>query len=271
MNRLLNYDQTDTVLKTSILDDLVRCSHTIRVFGWRYHPYHLAKDVGTITLLIFSLWWVSQRPELKFLAFVGAFLTMQMAYLIVRLLKYRIWGIAERSYIQDTIFILLPTYALASLVLGNAIAPAMDLAALDLALGVAFIRVGCFLGGCCYGRPAVWGVRYQEAQLVSVRGCRTYTPSPLPLECVIPMQLFESAFNLVLFITLLIWQLLAPEQSDGKILLVYFLAYGCWRFISDFWREVSARPRRAGFSEAQWVSAMVVTGSILTLFYLNKG
>ncbi|NJK34278.1 MAG: hypothetical protein HC919_04615 [Oscillatoriales cyanobacterium SM2_2_1] len=138
------------------------------------------------------------------MAFVGEFLSMQAAYLIVRSLKYRILGIAERSYIQDSIFILLPTYALASFVLGNAISPAMDLAALDLALGAAFIRVGCFLGGCCYGRPAAWGVTYQEAQLVSVRGCRTYTPSPLPLEPVIPMQLFESALNLVLFIALLV-------------------------------------------------------------------
>ncbi|NJN86544.1 MAG: prolipoprotein diacylglyceryl transferase [Leptolyngbyaceae cyanobacterium SL_7_1] len=96
---------------------------------------------------------------------------MQTLYMIVRLLKYQIWGIAERSYIQDAILILLPTYALISRALGNAIAPSMDLAALDLALGVAFIRVGCFLGGCCYGRPAVWGVKYQEAQsTVAIQG-----------------------------------------------------------------------------------------------------
>ncbi|WP_432813494.1 prolipoprotein diacylglyceryl transferase family protein [Pantanalinema sp. GBBB05] len=262
---------TNIDLKTSTLETLIRRSHNLRIFGWLYHPYHLAKDIGTIALLIFSAWWVRDRSQLSFFAFVGAFLSMQAVYLIVRLLKYQIWGIAERSYVQDSIFILLPTYALTSVALGNAIALAMDLAALDLALGVAFIRVGCFLGGCCYGRPAVWGVKYQEEQLVPVRGCRTYTPGPLPLEPVIPMQLFESVFNLVLFVALLVWGLLAPEQSDGKVLPVYFLAYGCWRFISDFWREASARPRRAGFSEAQWVSAIVVIVSLSTLFYLGRG
>lgn len=271
MNPVLDCKLTDAVLKTSTLETLVRDSHNIRMFGRLYHPYHIAKDIGTIVLLIFSAWWIRDRSQLSFLAFVSAFLSMQTVYLIVRLVKYRMWGIAERSYLQDSILILLPTYGLASLVLGNAIAPAMDLAALDLALGVAFIRVGCFLGGCCYGRPAVWGVKYHEAQLVQVRGCRTYTPGPLPLEPVIPMQLFESAFNFVLFVALLVWGLLAPEQADGKVLLVYFLAYGCWRLISDFWREVSARPRRAGFSEAQWVSAIVVMVSISTLFYLNRG
>jgi phosphatidylglycerol---prolipoprotein diacylglyceryl transferase len=271
MNRLLNREFTDTNLKTRTLETLIRSSHSIRIFGRIYHPYHLSTDIGTITLLIFSVWWIRDRSQLNFLAFVGAFFIMQTVYLIVRLLKYRILGIAERSYIQDAIFILLPTYTLASFVLGNAIAPAMDLAALDLALGVAFIRVGCFLGGCCYGRPVAWGVKYQEVQLVTVRGCRTYTPSPLPLAPVIPMQLFESAFNLVLFIALLVWGLLAPEQANGKVLLVYFLAYGCWRFISDFWRDVSARPRRAGFSEAQWVSVIVVMVSISTLFYLSRG
>ena len=258
-------------LKTSTLETLIRSSHNIRIFGRLYHPYHLAKDIGTIVILIFSVWWIRDRSQLSFLAFVGAFLSMQAVYLIVRSLKYQILGIAERSYIQDSIFILLPTYALASFVLGNAISPAMDLAALDLALGVAFIRVGCFLGGCCYGRPVAWGVTYQEAQLVPVRGCRTYTPGPLPLEPVIPMQLFESVFNLVLFIALLVWGILAPEPSCGKVLPVYFLAYGCWRFISDFWRDVSARPRRAGLSEAQWVSVMVVMASISTLLYLDRG
>jgi prolipoprotein diacylglyceryltransferase len=271
MSHASNYELTATDLKTSTLETLIRSSHNIRIFGRLYHPYHLAKDIGTVVLLIFSAWWVRDRSQLNFLAFVGAFLSMQTVYTIVRLLKYQVWGIAERSYLQDSTLILLPTYALTSVALGNAIAPSMDLAALDLALGVAFIRVGCFLGGCCYGRPAVWGVKYQEEQLVQVRGCRTYTPGPLPLEPVIPMQLFESAFNLVLFIALLVWGLLAPEQSDGNVLPVYFLAYGCWRFTSDFWREVSARPRRAGLSEAQWVSVIVVMVSTSTLFYLGGG
>jgi phosphatidylglycerol---prolipoprotein diacylglyceryl transferase len=271
MNRVLDCELTAMdLIKTDTLETFIRSSHNIRIFGWLYHPYHFAKDIGTMVILIFSAWWVCDRSQLSFLAFIGAFLSMQAVYTVVRSLKYQIWGIVERSYLQDSILILLPTYALASVALGNAIAPSMDLAALDLALGVAFIRVGCFLGGCCYGRPAVWGVRYQEAQLVQVRGCRTYTPGPLPLQPVIPIQLFESAFNLVLFVALLGWGLLAPEQSDGKILPVYFLAYGCWRFVSDFWREASARPRRAGFSEAQWVSVMVVIGSISALFYLSR-
>ncbi len=267
MNHVSDCEFTATNLKTSTLQTLIRSSHNIRIFGRLYHPYHLATDIGILVLMGFSAWWVLDRSQLNFLAFIGAFLSMQAMYTIVRSLKYRIWGIAERSYIQDSIFILLPTYALTSVVLGNAIAPAMDLAALDLALGVTFIRVGCFLGGCCYGRPAVWGIKYQEAQLVQVRGCRTYTPSSLPLEPVIPMQLFESAFNLVLFIALLVWGLIAPEQSCGKILPTYFLVYGCWRFISDFWREVSARPRRAGLSEAQWVSAIVALVSSSILLY----
>jgi phosphatidylglycerol---prolipoprotein diacylglyceryl transferase len=271
MNHVSDCELTVINLKTSTLQTLIRSSHNIRFFGRIYHPYHLATDIGIIVLLIFSAWWVHNRSQLNFLAFIGAFLSMQVVYTIVRLLKYRILAIAARSYIQDSILILLPTYALTSVALGNAIAPAMDLAALDLALGVAFIRVGCFLGGCCYGRPAVWGVKYQEQQLVTVRGCRTYTPGSLPLEPVIPIQLFESAFNLVLFIALLVWRLLAPEQTDGTVLPVYFLAYCCWRLISDFWRDVSVRPRRAGFSEAQWVSAIVVMVSISTLFYLSRG
>jgi hypothetical protein len=76
-------------------------------------------DMGTLALLIFSYWWVYRQPQISFLVFLGAFLSMQVAYFTIRFLKQRILGIAERSFIQDSILILLPTYALVSLAFGN--------------------------------------------------------------------------------------------------------------------------------------------------------
>lgn len=36
----------------------------------------------------------------------------------------------------------------------------LDLAAPYLALGQAIGRIGCFLNGCCYGRPVAWGIYF---------------------------------------------------------------------------------------------------------------
>jgi hypothetical protein len=82
MNRILDCKLTDRNLKTGTLETLIRSSHNIRIFGRIYHPYHLAQDLGTITLLIFSVWWIRDRSQLSVLAFVGAFLSMPAVYLI---------------------------------------------------------------------------------------------------------------------------------------------------------------------------------------------
>lgn len=120
MNKLLQSNFTNLDFEIGTLTKLVHRSHKICFLGYAYHPYHIAMDVGTLTLLAFSYWWVYRQPQISFLAFFGAFLSMQAAYFTIRFLKQRIWGVTERSFIQDSILILLPTYKLVSLVFGNA-------------------------------------------------------------------------------------------------------------------------------------------------------
>ena len=60
----------------------------------------------------------------------------------------------------------------------------------SLALGQAIGRIGCFLGGCCYGRPCAWGVAYPEGNLPY----SVYGNAPL-----FPVQLVEAVFLFLLF------------------------------------------------------------------------
>lgn len=232
------------------LDACVRAAHRRAA----YHPYLVATDVGVAAIIAFSAWFAARTADLAFDRFVFAFAIMQGGYLGVRALRRR-FGTASRSFLQDALLFVLPMYLGASALLGNGIVSSLDLAGLELPLGLAFIRVGCFLGGCCYGVPARWGVLYGDDVLVAARGCRTFTPGDKPPGRVVPMQLFEAAFNVAMFAALVTW---APR---GRALVLYLLGYGVWRFVSDFWRRASARPRRAGLSEAQWVSLAVVYAS----------
>jgi len=97
--------------------------------------------------------------------------------------------------------------------LGNAFAPA-------IALGVAIGRIGCFLAGCCYGKPTNmgWGVNFGD-------GVLRY-----------PTQLFESFFMLEMFF----WlrrrgknPVVRPGQLFGELMIAYF----SFRFFLEFIKD----------------------------------
>ncbi len=189
---------------------------------------------------------------------------MQLVYAAARVVKLRVFGIAARSALQDMLLFVIPSFVGAIYFLGNSVKTSMDLFALDLALGLAIIRIGCFLGGCCYGISARWGIKYQPEYLVVVRGCRNFTCGPLPEKRVIPIQLYESAYCATVFAIL--WAILmTSSRLDGRVMPAFLGCYAIWRFITDFVRGISARPRRAGLSEAQWASmvAAVVAGMMI--------
>jgi phosphatidylglycerol:prolipoprotein diacylglycerol transferase len=98
-----------------------------------------------------------------------------------------------------------------------------DLVAPGLILGQAIGRVGCFLNGCCYGRPtdsflgvylpgygAGWAYRY-------------------------PTQLMHSAANLFILAVLLGVEKRKP--FEGFVFLLYAILYSTQRLLIDFLRQ----------------------------------
>ena len=92
-----------------------------------------------------------------------------------------------------------------------------------LALAQAFGRVGCFLGGCCYGRPSGCsiGVRFPEQSLPW-----TYY-GELPL---FPVQLIDSCWLLLVFIVL--WRMCRFENR----IAMYLILIGTGRFFVEYLR-----------------------------------
>lgn len=104
--------------------------------------------------------------------------------------------------------------------------PTVDLLVPLLVLAHAFGRIGCFLNGCCYGKPA------------SVPWAVVFPQEGIPRH---PTQLYEAAFLFLLFLVLSKIALSTRgKQSRFKprsLLWVYGLAYGLWRFFVEFLRE----------------------------------
>lgn len=108
----------------------------------------------------------------------------------------------------------------------------LDITAIGVALGHASGRVGCFLGGCCYGRPThlPWGVRFRFLGRL---------PHPFAGTAIHPTQLYEASLNLINFAVLLVlWK---KRSFDGRAFSFYLINYGAIRFLSKYLRNDSTR------------------------------
>ncbi len=132
---------------------------------------------------------------------------------------------------------------------------AADLAAAPLALGHAIGRIGCFAAGCCYGKPTdvPWAVEFTHP----FSGEKIGTPLMTPLH---PTQLYESAWNLVIFVTIFV--LIRWRRRSGDLWWIYLPMYGVGRFVIEFFR---GDPRGSfwGLSTSQWIALLAVLLSLV--------
>ncbi|MBQ3589192.1 MAG: prolipoprotein diacylglyceryl transferase [Clostridia bacterium] len=105
-----------------------------------------------------------------------------------------------------------------------------------------FGRIGCFIAGCCYGKPTC-----------SDYGCYFDT-----LERVHPTQLYEAIFLFVLFAVL---TFLAFKYEFQYNMGIYLIAYGIFRFVNEFFRGDDRGQFVKGVSPSQfWSIIMVLLG-----------
>ena len=140
-----------------------------------------------------------------------------------------------------------------------------DLMAPGIALGHVVGRFGCLLAGCCYGRPTdvPWAVTFTDPLAAQNVG----TPLGIPLH---PTQLYDAGAELVILCVLLFTER-KGRPFAGRTFWMYLLLYGISRFIIEFYR---GDPNRGtvmeGLSTSQFVSLLLVPGSLLMLAYLRR-
>ncbi len=150
-----------------------------------------------------------------------------------------------------------------------------DSAALILPVGQAFGRVGCFLAGCCFGRhtDSFLGVTYHISA----------DPGTPLGQSILPTQLFEAAYCLLIFVALIIikkasnlpTRLLQSGNSNslkkhglrsGTIAALYMITYSICRFINEFFRFDAARGFVGAISTSQFISIFIFAAGCLIIF-----
>ena len=122
----------------------------------------------------------------------------------------------------------------------------LDQIALCILIAHAFGRIGCFLGGCCYGKPtdSIFGMMYPTAE-----GWMK----------VFPTQLYESAFLFLLFFLLVF--LIKKNRFQ-----IYLISYGVFRFLLEYLRGDDRGTSPFGaLSPSQFMSIIMIAGGIAVI------
>lgn len=127
-------------------------------------------------------------------------------------------------------------------------------------------RVGCFLGGCCFGRitEGPLGVVFPNGSAAAKLYGNTLTgEGSFPL---LPTQLFEAAFELLLFLVMVVFY----KRLREKNLAIYLVFYSTFRFVLEFWRGDDRGGTGLFLSPSQLMSIVLLVAGVL-LFLFQKG
>lgn len=136
----------------------------------------------------------------------------------------------------------------------------VDLISPAMVLGQAFGRIGCFLAGCCYGAPSD-----SCLAVVYPAGVGSAAPTGVGL---LPTQLFESGFCFLLA-CFLAW-LFRRLKKLGTTTGAYFILYGIWRFIIEFFRS-DDRGAVGALSTSQFIGIFIVLIGVILLVLVRRG
>lgn len=124
---------------------------------------------------------------------------------------------------------------------------------IGIAIAHAFGRLGCFFGGCCYGKPDPdYGVACAD-------GFSNLLQMDMTGVKVVPLQLFEMAF---LFVLAGCMAFLYFRYKFNYNFGVYAIFYGVWRFVIEFYRgDDRGSFLGSALSPSQiWSIVMVIVG-----------
>jgi phosphatidylglycerol:prolipoprotein diacylglycerol transferase len=142
----------------------------------------------------------------------------------------------------------------------------MDICSVSLPLGQAIGRLGCFMSGCCYGKPTglPWGLKF------TFHGSNQHPWSDIALH---PTQIYEFILNIFNFIFL--FYLAGKKKYDGQLFSQYLINYGIIRFILEYFRGdviyiLMTKSSLTSITLFQTVSLILILSGIVSKKYLKK-
>jgi len=253
----------------ALFDRVVIKGNNIKLFNRRLHPYFLFLDSSIILSVLFSGVFAIVFGGINGFK-IGAIVALQfLNYENYLKLKGKIFGNRSRTFFQDTIFYIFPTFVLAVYLLNEPILPALDYFGFELTIIIGVARIGCFLGGCCHGIPSNFGVSYPSTILKKVLKPRKYTPTPHADTRVFPLPLVEIIVSVTIF-TILFLRLLYGAALNGGSLILFIALYCPYRFFSEFYKLDRATKNIGNISQAQIASIVLCIVASISYYLIQN-
>jgi phosphatidylglycerol:prolipoprotein diacylglycerol transferase len=138
-----------------------------------------------------------------------------------------------------------------------------DMIAPGIAVGHVIGRMGCFLAGCCYGRPTdvPWAVTFTDP----IASANVGTPLNVPLH---PTQLYDAGAELLILVFLLVTER-RGRPFAGRTFWLYMLLYAISRYIVEIYRD-DERGVFFHMPTSQFISILIVPVSLFMLWRLGR-
>lgn len=137
-----------------------------------------------------------------------------------------------------------------------------DLITPSVVFGLFLGRIGCFLAGCCWGKPTdlPWGVVFRSVHAMTTDHGHALHPT----------QLYE-AFAALGF-SIYLWIKCNHRKFDGQIIFTALVGYSAIRFFVEFFRGDDYRGLILGgaLSYAQIVSLTLLPFTLVALFLFSR-
>jgi phosphatidylglycerol---prolipoprotein diacylglyceryl transferase len=142
-----------------------------------------------------------------------------------------------------------------------------DVVAPSIALGMALTRIGCFMSGCCFGKPTElpWGVVFPPTCPAGHSAAEAALSLGVDTVHLHPTQLYSLLYGLVIFSVLLLVE--KRLHKTGALFGLLVILAGISRFVVDFFRYFEPNARTIfGLSFSQVIAAgLVLLGMYLML------
>lgn len=150
--------------------------------------------------------------------------------------------------------------------------PVGDAFAFAWPIGLIVTRIGCLIGGCCFGTITTlpFGISYgtgsqalhlhQHEGLIAQDAIQSLLVHPIPL--------YEIAFCLVLLSGLYIAYKRKWGKTDGNLFYISLLVYGVFRFFEEFIR--SGNEFALGLKSTQLLVLGLSTLMVIVIYFRNK-
>jgi len=135
-----------------------------------------------------------------------------------------------------------------------------DMWAPATAIGQGIGRIGCFMAGCCYGRPTDlnWGVVFTHPHSLA--------PLDIPLH---PTQIYSSISGVIIFLIILL--LYSKKEFDGQVTLWFLILHSTARLtIERFRGDDRGMLLNSNMSATQLVATVILLASVVTLLVLKS-